>query len=70
MCFLLVCVPSAVLQLGKDSLIGAVCAWHSPCLVFCQLAGRNRGFLPDQTSQQNISFPKHKLYRVLLASTI
>lgn len=70
MCFLLFYVPSAVLQLGKDSLIEAVCAWHSPCLVFCQLAGRNCGFLPDQTSQQNIGFPKHKLYHVFLAFTI
>lgn len=69
MCFLLFYVPSAVLQLRKDSLIETVCAWHSLCLVFCQLAGRNRGFLPDQTSQQNICFPKHKLYHVFLAST-
>lgn len=36
--------------------------------MFCQLAGRNCGSLPDQ-SQQSICFPKHKLYHVCLAHT-
>lgn len=36
MCFLLFCVPSDVLQLGKDSLIETICAWHSLCLASLQ----------------------------------